>query len=56
MDSYRQQQYFWAQTPVSGHPHIAQVDTTLDQVPGNAATKRSIQNLDQYGNVILERK
>lgn len=48
--------YSWARTPTSDQPYISQVDSTLELGTSNALTKRSIQNLDQYGNVILAKE
>ena len=45
--------YTSATTPTSNQPYISQVETMLEPGTANAKSKRSIHNLDQYGNRIL---
>lgn len=43
-------------TPTSNQPYISQVETMLEPGTANAKSKRSIHNLDQYGNLILTKR
>jgi RHS repeat-associated protein len=46
------QDFTWSQTPTSANPYISTTQTTLDPTQTYQAVKKTVQDLDQYGNLL----